>query len=137
MNEIYFDKVVQIGRLYLVYIFFEFESEPILFLCVDDERKLYLCFCPEIRYGQKWIVTECELSTLKALIDGKMDIASAFFLKNEVIIINMNLQGDESSYIIASDEIDRLDLPKEGKYIRNNKENVMMNFRNKEVSCIL
>ena len=60
---------------------------------MDDEKKLYLCLCSEIRYGQKWIVTECELSTLKALINEKIDIASAFLLKNKVIIIDMNLQG--------------------------------------------
>lgn len=132
MNEIYFDKVEQIGRLYLDYIFFEFESEPILFSCVDDEKKLYLCLCSEIRYGQKWIVTKCELSTLRALIEEKMDIASAFLLKDKVIIINMNLQGDESSYIIASDEIDRLDLPKEGTYIRDNKEDAKNYLWSKE-----
>ena len=132
MNEIYFDKVVQIGRLYLDYIFFEFESEPILFSCVDDEKKLYLCLCSEIRYGQKWIVTECELSTLKALINEKIDIASAFLLKNKVIIIDMNLQGGESSYIIASDEVDRLDLPKEGTYIKDNKEDAKNYLWSKE-----
>ena len=102
MSDIYFDKVIQIGRLYLDYIFYEFESEPILFSCVDDEKKLYLCLCSEIRYGQKWVITECELSTLKALIDEKMDIASAFLLKNEIIIIDMDLQGKESSYVIKS-----------------------------------
>lgn len=122
MSDIYFDKVIQIGRLYLDYIFYEFESEPILFSCVDDEKKLYLCLCSEIRYGQKWVITECELSTLKALIDEKMDIASAFLLKNEIIIIDMDLQGKESSYVIRSEEIDRLDLPKEGMYIKDNKE---------------
>ena len=116
---IFFDKVIQIGRLYLDYIFYEFESEPILFSCVNDEKKLYLCLCSEIRYGQKWVITECELSTLKALIDEKMDIASAFLLKNEIIIIDMDLQGKESSYVIRSEEIDRLDLPKEGMYIKN------------------
>lgn len=116
---IFFDKVIQRGRLYLDYIFYEFESEPILFSCVDDEKKLYLCLCSEIRYGQKWIITECELSTLKALIDEKMDIATAFLLKNEIIIIDRDLQGKESSYVIRSEEIDRLDLPKEGMYIKN------------------
>ena len=95
MSDIYFDKVIQIGRLYLDYIFYEFESEPILFSCVDDEKKLYLCLCSEIRYGQKWIITECELSTLKALID-------------------------------------RLDLPKEGIYIKDNKESARNYLWSKE-----
>lgn len=32
-KNIYFDKVIQRGRLYLDYIFYEFESEPIFFMC--------------------------------------------------------------------------------------------------------
>ena len=132
MNEIYFDKVIQIGRLYLDYIFYEFESEPILFSCMDDEKKLYLCLCSEIRYVQKWIVTKCDLHTLKALIDETMDIASAFLLKDEIIIIDMDLQGNEKSYVIKSDEIDRLDLPKDGIYIKDNKEDARNYLWSKE-----
>ena len=44
-NELYFDGVKNIGRMYLEYIFLEFEMNPILFTCVDDKGKLYLCLC--------------------------------------------------------------------------------------------
>lgn len=79
MNNLYFENVVHVGNLYLEHIFYAFESEPILFVCSDDARKLYLCLCAEIRYGQRWIAVESNLNLLKKLTNEKIDIASAFF----------------------------------------------------------
>lgn len=132
MNNIYFDNVIQVGRLYLEHIFYEFESEPILFSCVDEGKNIYLCLCSEIRYGQRWIITKCSISTLKALIEEEIDIASAFLINPSVIAIDMDLQGHENSCIIENDKIDRLDLPKEGTYIRCDKEKAKDYLWNKE-----
>ena len=52
MSNLYFDNVVQVGQLYLEYVFFEFESEPILFTCHDQLNQTYLCLCSDIRYGK-------------------------------------------------------------------------------------
>ena len=41
MSNLYFDNVVQVGQLYLEYVFFEFESEPILFTCHDQLNQTY------------------------------------------------------------------------------------------------
>ena len=137
MDNLYFDNVIQIGKLYLEYVFYEFESEPILFTCIDEEKKLYLCLCSEIRYGQKWVVTECSIMQLKALIEEEVDIASVFLSGPRIIAIEMDLQGNESSSLIENNKIDRLDLPKEGTCIRCNKEKARNYLWNKkwEVVC--
>lgn len=31
---------------------YEFESEPILFICLDSDKRLYIRLCSEIRYKQ-------------------------------------------------------------------------------------
>ena len=108
MNNLYFDDVIQIGRLYLEYIFYE------------------------IRYGQKWVVTSCSIGTLKALIEEDIDIASAFLMTTKIITIDMDLQGNKNSCIIENVRIDRLDLPKEGTYIRCDKEKARNYLWNKE-----
>lgn len=132
MNNIYFDNVIQIGRLYLEHIFYEFESEPILFTCVDEEKNIYLCLCSDIRYGQRWIVTKCSIITLKALIEEEIDIASAFLTSSNIIAITMDIRGNESSCVIENEKIDRLDLPKEGTYLRCDKEKAKNYLWNKE-----
>lgn len=132
MNNIYFDNVIQVGKLYLEHIFYEFESEPILFSCVDENKNIYLCLCSEIRYSQRWLVSKCSITVLKALIEEEIDIASAILSAPKVIVIDMDLHGHESSCIIERDKIDRLDLPKEGTYIRCNKEKAQNYLWNKE-----
>lgn len=117
-NNIYFKNVIEIGNLSLDCVFFEFESEPIIFTCTDNKNNLFLCLCSEIRYGQKWIVSKCEIKTLKALIDEKIDIATAICEPPRLIVITMDMEGKENSKIIATKEIDKLDLPKENTYLR-------------------
>lgn len=116
MSNVYFENVEQIGSLYMEHIFFEFENEPILFACRDDVNKLYLCLCSEIRAGQRWIVARTDIETINSLIDKKMDIKSAFLNVINVIIIDMDLDGNEESRVVESGAIDKLDLPKEGTY---------------------
>lgn len=137
MSDVYFDNVVGIGKLYLDYIFYEFENEPVLFMCRDEDKKIYICLCSEIRYGQKWIIVECDINTLRALVNEKIDIASAFLISREAIIINMDLLGNEIISKINIDDIDRLDLPKEGTYIRSDKEKDQYYLWKKEAEILL
>lgn len=118
MNNVYFENVIGIGDLYLDYIFYEFEYEPILFTCVDGKSNLYLCICSDIRCGQKWIITKCTITALKELIAEQMDIATVFLMNERFIVIKMDLEGRETSTVITRDQMDRLDLPKEGTCIR-------------------
>ncbi|MBR2051689.1 MAG: hypothetical protein IJ961_04370, partial [Bacteroidales bacterium] len=111
MNDIYFSNVTTIGDLRLDYVFFEFELEPILFTCVDNSNKTYLCVCSEMRHFQKWVLSECSLLSLAAMIDGKVDIASTFRKANELITVISDIQGHETISIVNTNDIDPLDLP--------------------------
>lgn len=120
MNELYFKNVTKTDNLYLDFILYEFENEPILFICKDKNENLYLCLCSEIRYEQKWLIVPCGLSTLEKLVDQKIDIATAFLNYPQLIIIKMDLNGNESSFMISTDCVDRLDLPEEGTFLQYN-----------------
>lgn len=121
MSEIYFDNAADIGTLYLEHIFYEFESEPILFMCTDDMKNMYLCLCSEIRHVQKWILVPCSILQLKSLIEEEKDILSVFLSAKRAVVITMDLQGNESSCIVDTGSVDRLDLPEEGTFIRCDK----------------
>lgn len=122
MNNVYFENIDQVGKLYLEYVFYEFEYEPILFLCTDKNKNLYLCLCSEIRYEQKWIITKCNMDILKLLLNKEIDIASAFLISKEAIIVTMDLKGNEKNFKIPMSKIDPLDLPKEGTFIKGNEK---------------
>lgn len=125
MNNLYFQNVNNIGNLYLDYVFIEFEAEPIIFTCRDDFNSLYLCLCSEIRNGQKWMVTKIDTKTLTKLVNDELDIASAFLINSFITSISMDMSGNESSKIVKKDDIDRLDLPKEGTCLNLSKEKII------------
>lgn len=114
MSELYFENVIEKGNLYLDHILYEFEDEPILFLCKDKDGNRYLCHCAEIRGERRWVLIEISLELLKSLIEDETDIASAFLSQEKAIQIRMDLQGCEKSSVIDTAKMDRLDLPKEG-----------------------
>lgn len=82
---------------------------------------IYLCLCSDIRYGQKWVITKCTIDILKKHIEKDVDISSIFLHQNKAIIINMDLQGNENSFEVDTQNINLLDLPKKGTYIKYNK----------------
>ena len=55
-----------------------------------------------------------------------MDIASVFLSRKKGWKIIMDIYGNEKSESIQMKDIDRLDLPKEGTYIRCDKEKAEM-----------
>ena len=97
MKELYFENVTGIGKLYLEYIFYEFENEPILFLCTDAGKNLYFGLCSDIRYEQKWIIMEINLSILKEMIEEEVDIASVFLAAKNLTIIIRDLTKKRNS----------------------------------------
>lgn len=139
MNKVYFKNVVEIGNLYLDYVFYEFELEPILFTCVDTKGEIYFCYCSDIRHEQIWFITKSDINTLNTLVNKCKDIASMFLDSEQVIKVIMDLRGKERSQIIRSNQIDSLDLPKLKTYLRCNKEKAedylygkkCMQFKNK------
>lgn len=136
MNEAYFTNIANIGNLYLDYVIYEFELEPILFTCVDANKNLYLCLCSDIRYGQKWIITKCNISILEALFFNRIDIASAFCMFTDLTVVEMDINGIEKNYKINCKEIDRLDLPKEGTCVKGDIEKFKNYLWNKKYTCI-
>ena len=118
MNDLYFENIKKIGNLYIIQIFFEFENEPILFLCNDEDRKKYLCLCSEIRKEQKFVIAECKQETLSGLLSKEIDIRTAFLKEKELIIVKKDLEGKERSFVVDRDGINELDLPKEGIYLK-------------------
>lgn len=133
----YFSNVVGVGELYLEYVFFEFEGEPILFVCSDRVGELYLCVCTEIRYEQDWIVTLVDKIQMKEMIKQNKDIRSAFIESKKIILINMTIDGSESSKAVKYEEVDPTELPDEGVYIQCDIPKVMDYLREQKLNfCI-
>lgn len=111
----YFENICDIGDLFLDEIFFEFETEPILFLCRDKSNNMYFCLCSEIRKVQGWTICKISSNILTDVVDGNITIREAFKLSGEDLYIVHYTKADGLSSKQASfDEINEDDLPEEG-----------------------
>lgn len=124
-NNLYFENVMNIGNLYLEYVFLEFYKEPIFFTCIDESENMYICLCSEIRGEQRWIISECSIDSLQQLVDGTMDMGSVFKVYDNIILVKRNWEGKEESSVILSQNIDPLDLPKNGTLLKCNQSKAM------------
>ena len=127
MLEKYFAHVIDIGSLYLKDVLFQFEGEPILFICEDGLWHEYLCYCSEIRFKKKWIIIACNITLQEIVTKCMTDIRSVFLQSPMAIIVEENELGIESSYTIATAKLDPLDLPEENVYaIRNTRKGALL-----------
>ena len=132
------EKVTEVYKTYGFDLnLYEFEDEPILFICKDKDGNRYLCHCAEIRGERRWVLIEISLELLKSLIEEEMDIASAFLSQEKAIRIRMDLQGCEKSSVIDTAKMDRMDLPKEGTLVRCDKEKAREYLHKSEKEMLL
>ena len=120
-NIKYFENIYNVGTLYLDYVFYEFESEPILFVCKDIHDNLYFCICTEIRGFQIWLVASVTIPTLSKLVNGEIDLSSVFSNSSIVHVITMELDGTEYNDVVCGTNICDEDLPDRGTFLRCNK----------------
>ncbi len=134
--NLYFENIVNIGNLYIEYVFLDFYKEPIFFTCVDDQKQLYICLCSEIRGEQRWIITKSNINILQEVVDGKMDMATAFKMNSTAFVVERTIEEKEDSFVVSSQDIDPLDLPKEGTLLRCNQTKAMNYLTNKKFEMV-
>lgn len=117
-DKLYFENVIGIGDLYLEHIFLDYDKEPVFFTCIDEHGLLYICLCAEIRGEQRWVISKSSIRILNAVVNGTMDMYSAFGLHENLYIVQRNMEGIETSRIESFSNVDPLDLPLKGTMLR-------------------
>lgn len=120
INSIYFENITEIGNLYFDYCFIQFEREPILFVCKDARKQVYLCICSDIRIEQKWIISKIKIETLRSLINQEVDIFTSLTQNEKVVVVTQDINGVESNKLVSVDQLSELDLPEKGVLLKCN-----------------
>lgn len=116
---IYFRSVLEVGDLYLDKILFEFDKNPMLFVCKDQKEDYYLCLCTDVIIEYTWMITKVSRENLLKLLLDKIPILDIFKSSLEPIIIaaqQKNVILYEEKYF---DEIAEEDLPEENEKLEN------------------
>lgn len=121
VKNIYFEKIHNVGDLYLEKIFLEFENIPILFTCRDINNRLYLCLCSEIRGIQKWTVVRTKASVLISMIKDEITIYNVFEKSENNILLLSYKRGNKEIKCesMIFEDIDELNFPDRNEFLED------------------
>lgn len=115
----YFIDVPKYGNLHVDEILLE-DVYPILFtLKNENEKKLFICLCCEIRNEQRWILNPITVNNLIALLTNKITVREAFTDGKDIKIVAIRNYATEcdSFKLVTANEFDADDLPNSGELL--------------------
>lgn len=101
----YFSEVPNIGNLYHLYTFYSLER-PILFICKDSKRNLYICSCCELYPALVWVISRTSSEHLVQLIHNKCTIADLFNKGIQKFVIEWEPKSEKET----AHEVNNFDL---------------------------
>lgn len=109
MRKLFLNSTDELPTLYIDMVFAE-SIRPILFTCVDEESRLYICSCCYAS-GDKcvWIIASTTLNKVISLLRNECDIWGMFG-NNEYVTVVTKCRNSESP---AVQSINIKDLPQE------------------------
>ncbi len=119
MNTVMFKNIPEIGDLILEKVLFEFEYDPIIFVCMDKTNDRYLCICDDFIERYSWIITRISVKLLLELLRDEITILSPFKSSDkEVIVADRDFCSEECKYQFCKfKDIDEDELPHRDQYL--------------------
>lgn len=117
MNEFIRDQ--KFGMLKIDRIIFE-ATYPILFVCSNEEKELFLCVCCQNNSkGKKWLITKSSSDTIVKMLKDEITIRDAFLMNPDSRITVDRINGETRIGLDAGNDWseDSIYLPKKGEYL--------------------
>lgn len=130
-REVFCSNIANVGDLFIDYVFFEFEMEPLLFTCIDRENKLYFCHCYKMLSEQKWFVVPVSERDLELLIEGRSDLRQMILSSSQILNITKDIKGREVGIWLNKSELSVEDLPLAGIKLRCEERSANSYIKNK------
>ena len=105
--------------LYLEMVFIEYDSIPLLCVCIDDENNRYFCHCTEIRHFEKWIIYPVNTQQLLNIVKKEQTIAEALVeTPIDVIVYTVNWESGHNLFEkTSSSNLSTFDELPKGEYL--------------------
>lgn len=109
------------GRsFYFKFSLLEYDGIPIVFLSVDEEKRIYLCECTDTRFGeQNWTICRTDYDTVMRLIDRQISLYEAIQQNgSQIILAAYNYQTEKYTQTFTTfDRLNPEQLPEPGTMI--------------------
>lgn len=123
-EELLFENLPQVGDLKLEKVFYEYNGEPILFVCLDTHGIRYLCSC--CRLSEMWLITQVSIEQLIDMMDDKIYLRDMFQIGIEPLLVKW-----DGETITSSCEIPKEAYPQANVFLDLAKEPDVVGYRKK------
>lgn len=106
-----FTRIGEIGNLYLKEILFEFEKEPIIFVCENDKEDLFFCICTDSIIEYTWLVTKVNINFWNRIKKGEILINEALKQSDNMIFLIKKNRNDFTYKKYRFSDIPEEELP--------------------------
>ena len=116
-DKVYFPNFPYGENLYLLYTYFEYDNIPIVFVCKDENNKMYFCLCHDAMFDYSCMIAQIDIETLRDVISDRIAILDVFKGQNFPIII-ANYKDNHFSYEETQfSDIPQEELPRADEYL--------------------
>ena len=105
-------KLPLLGVLSMEHIFYILGTDPILFVCMDNEKRRYLCSCCKL--GEEWVISQVSDNVLITLMEAQLTIRAAFETSGNPIFF---VHWDGEQFFISQPAPDDA-LPRKGALLQ-------------------
>lgn len=99
------------NSLYLSEIYFDFEREPIVFTCYDNNNQIYFCLRTQCTFPRSCMIVSVDKETLDRGLSDNIPILD-LYKGREVIMAEQQEPYEQETYrVVRYEDIPRDDLP--------------------------
>lgn len=119
MDNLFLEDVPEFGALYRSCVLYEYEGIPLLFLCENVRKDLFLVFCSESYKSEQWTIVATTKQTVQNLLDKKITLYEGITIGNKGILAKCDFsKSTKTNYAIMSTKnISILELPPKSSYL--------------------
>ena len=116
-----FYKSQRYGQLNIEKVLFEFEGEPIVFICKNNRRSRFVCVNTGYGFEPSWIVAKANITTIIRMLKDEISVLDTISkTADKVLLLKENKMGLEAIYL-AYNDIDPMELPDDNAKVQNTK----------------
>lgn len=98
--------------------FLSYDGIPLLCVCKDEDEKLYLCNCTEVRSEERWVLYPATKRQIEQIVSKSKTPAEVFQDSRVVYMYTIGLDTDRGTLReLTVDELSDADRLPEGAYV--------------------
>ena len=116
-----FCKAQYYGQLNIEKVLFEFEREPIVFICNNTEGVRFVCVNTGYGFEPCWIVAKVSIPTITRMLKDEISVLDAISKTKDKVLLLKEVNGEVEIKRLRYEDIDHSELPDANVRVQSSK----------------